>query len=47
MPRCSGRIVRKPDRYIFLGESYDRIPDELNAKPVKYNEALQDKDAQV
>ena len=32
---------------MFLGESYDRIPDELNAELVNYNEALQDKDAEL
>ena len=32
---------------MFLGESYDMIPDELNAEPVNYNEILQDKDAKL
>ena len=47
MPRRSGRVVRQPDRYMFLGESYERILDELDAEPVNYNEALQDKDAKL
>ena len=47
MPRRSGRVRRHPDRYMFLGESYDMIPNELNAKPINYNEALQDKDAEL
>ena len=47
VPRCSGRVRRQPDRYIFLGESYDMILDELNTEPVKYNEAFQDKDGEL
>ena len=43
MPRRSGRVTRQPDRY----KSYDMIPDELNAEPVNYNEALQDKDVEL
>ena len=42
VPRRSGRVIRKPDRY----KSYDMIPDEL-AEPANYNEALQDKDAEL
>ena len=45
--RRSGRVVRKPDQYMFFGESYDRIPNELNAKLVNYNETLQDKYAEL
>ncbi|GHB32825.1 hypothetical protein GCM10010392_69040 [Streptomyces clavifer] len=29
VPRRSGRIVRPPDRFSFLGESYEAIPEEL------------------
>ena len=47
MPRRSGRVIFQPNWYMFLGESYDRIPDELDAEPVNYNEALQDKDAEL
>ena len=47
MPRRSGRVVHQPDRYMFLRESYERILDELDAEPVNYNEALQDKDAEL
>ena len=42
----SGRIIRKPDRFMFLGESYDKVPDEQEMDPFNYNEALQDKDAE-
>ena len=47
MPRRSGRVVRQPDQYMFLGESYERIPDELDAELVTYNEAFQDKDIEL
>ncbi|XP_057510754.1 uncharacterized protein LOC130793116 [Actinidia eriantha] len=47
VPRRSGRVRHQPDRYMFLGESYDMIPDELNTEPVNYNEALHDKDAKL
>ena len=47
MPQHCGRVRRQPDRYMLLGESYDMIFDELNAEPVNYNEALQDKDAEL
>ena len=32
---------------LFLRESYDRILDELKVEPMNYNEALQDKDAEL
>ena len=47
MPRRSGRVVRQPDWYMLLGESYEKIPDELDAEPMNYNEALQYKDAEL
>ncbi|XP_057965365.1 uncharacterized protein LOC131155923 [Malania oleifera] len=47
VPRRSGRVVHQPDQYMFLGESYDRIPDELDTEPSNYYEALQDKDAEL
>ena len=44
MPRRSGRVIIRPDRYMFLGESYDRVSDEQGTNPCNYGEALQDKD---
>ena len=32
---------------MLLGESCDLIPDEQHADPFNYNEALQDKDAEL
>ena len=37
MPHRSRRVRCQPNRYMFLGETYDMIPNELNAKPVNYN----------
>ncbi|MBY3556093.1 hypothetical protein HGI15_22425, partial [Modestobacter lapidis] len=45
--RRSGRVIRRPLRYTLLGESYDRIPDELDTDPCNYDEALKDKDADL
>ena len=39
-PRCSGRVVIQPERFIGLGE----IPVELETDPSNYNEVVQDKD---
>ncbi|PHT30727.1 hypothetical protein CQW23_29647 [Capsicum baccatum] len=45
--RHSGRMIRKPLRFALLGESYDRIPEDLNTEPLNYDEALHDKDAKM
>jgi len=45
--RRRGRVIRKPQRFMLLGESYDRIPEETNTEPLNYAEALHDKDAEM
>ncbi|XXG53670.1 hypothetical protein AAC387_Pa03g1732 [Persea americana] len=45
VPRRSGRIVRPPDRFSFLGESYETISEELEQDPCNYNEAINDIDS--
>ncbi|CAA0840521.1 Unknown protein, partial [Striga hermonthica] len=46
LPRRSGRVVRQPDRFMFVGESSDLIPsEEHDSDPWTYNEAIQDVDA--
>ena len=45
--RHSGRVIRQPLRYTLLGESFDRIPDELDTDPCNNDEALKDKDADL
>ena len=43
--RRSGRVIREPLRYTLLGESFDKIHDELDTNPCNYDKALKDKDA--
>lgn len=43
VPRRSARIVRTPNRFSFLGESYEAIPEELEQDPCNYDEAINDK----
>ena len=47
MSRRSGRVIHQPLRYTLLGESFDRIPDELDTDPCNYDEALKDKNAEL
>ena len=47
MSRCSGRVICQPLWYTLLGESFDRIPNELDTDPCNYDEALKDKDADL
>ena len=44
--RRSGRVIRKPARYVLLGESYQAIAIDSEEDPISYNEALEDVDAQ-
>ena len=45
VPRCSGRIVRPPIRFIGLGETYEAILEEAESDPYTYEEAMNDIDA--
>ena len=45
VPRRSGRVVKQPERFMFLGESSDLIPGKHEPDPRTYDEALQDIDA--
>ena len=47
MSHHSGRVIRQPLWYTHLGESFDRIPDELDTDPCNYDEALKDKDTEL
>ena len=47
VPRRSGRVVRQPDRFMFLGESSDLVSGEHDDDPRTYEEAIQDKDASL
>ena len=41
VPRCSGRVVTQPERFIGLGE----VPEDPETDPSNYNEVVQNKDA--
>ena len=43
VPRCSGRIVRPPIRFIGLVETYKAILEEAESDPYTYEEAMNDK----
>ena len=43
----SRRVIRQPLQYTLLGESFDRIPDELDIDPCNYDKALKDKDTEL
>ena len=45
MPRCSGRIVRPPIRFIGLEETYEAISEEAKIDPYTYEKAMNDIDA--
>ena len=45
VPRCSGRIVRPPIRFIGLRETYEAISEEAESDPYTYEEAMNDIDA--
>ena len=44
--RHSGRVIRKPVRYVLLGESYQVIANDSEDDSKNYNEVLKDVDAQ-
>ena len=45
MPRRSGRIVREPDRFIFLGEAFEPVSENSESDPTSYEEAMADSDS--
>ena len=45
VPRCSGRIVWPPIRFIGLGETYEAILEKAELDPYTYEEAMNDIDA--
>ena len=42
VPRTSGRMVRQPDRYMFLGEAFQAVSIESESDPATYEEAMVD-----
>ena len=45
VPRCSGRIVRPPIRFIGLGKTYEANSKEAESNPYTYEETMNDIDA--
>ena len=45
VPRRSGRIVREPDRFMFLGEAFEALSDNLESDPTSYEEAMANSDS--
>ena len=43
--RRSGRMTRKPSRYLLLGDSYQAITIDSEEDPANYKESLEDVDA--
>ena len=47
MPRRSGRLVRAPERYMYLGELFEAISETLIEDPITYQEAVIDVDSSL
>ena len=45
VPRRSGRIVSKSDRYTFLGEVFEAISIDSESDPTTYEKAMADVDS--
>ena len=43
--RRSGRIVKEPDRFMFLGEDFEAVSKNLDSDPTSYEEAMEDSDS--
>ena len=44
-PRCNGRRVKQPDRYMFLGEVFEAVSIESESDPATNEEAMTDVDS--
>ena len=47
MPCHSGRIVKQPDQFIYLGKSFEAILKEHEIDPIDYDKAMSDVDAHL
>ena len=45
MPRRSGRIVKQPERFMFLGEAFEAVSENSESDPTSYEEAIADSDS--
>ena len=47
MPCHSGRVVKQPDRFMYLGMSFEVILKEYEIDPIYYDKAMSDVDAHL
>ena len=47
MPCHSGRVVKQPDQFMYLGESFETILEEHEIDPIDYDETISDVDAHL
>ena len=47
VPSRSGRVVKQPDRFMYLGKSFKAILKEHEINPIDYDEAISDVDAHL
>ena len=40
LPHRSGRIIREHDRFMFLGEVFEAVFENLESDPTSYEEAM-------
>ena len=45
VPHRSGRIIREPDKFMFLGEAFEAISEDSESDPTSYEEAMADSDS--
>ena len=45
VPRRSGRILREPNRFMFLGKAFEAVFENLESDPASYEEAMADSDS--
>ena len=47
MTHCSGKVVKQPDQFMYLGESFETILKEHEIDPIDYDETISDVDAHL
>ena len=45
VPHRSGRVIREPERFMFLGEAFEAVYENLESDPTSYEEAMADSDS--
>ena len=45
IPRRSGRIIREPNRFMFLGEPFEAVSENLESNHNRYKEAMANSDS--